>query len=64
MGVYMKYKDLQSILQSLGYYITRSTKHIIFNNGLKSVAVPNKKIINKFTAKQILNKIGYQKELS
>lgn len=50
----MKYVELHRTLSNLGWVITRSTKHIIYSKGVKTLAVPNKKEIQIFLAKRLI----------
>lgn len=55
----MKYKDLERILNEMGYQFVRMSKHVIYSNGIKTVAIPHQREINRMLSKRILKEIGY-----
>lgn len=54
----MKRKELERILIKAGYWIVRSTKHIAWTNGIKTVFVPSHKEVRTWTVHQILKHAG------
>lgn len=59
----MKTNDFERILNKSGFALVRNSKHRIFSNGLKSVAVPQGKVINRMVARRILKEINYQERV-
>lgn len=55
----MKAKNLFRILKDHGYQEVRVTKHIIYSNGIKTIAIPNHagKDLNKMTVLGILKQM-------
>lgn len=53
----MKLKDLERVLKDNGYYIVRSSKHMIWSNGKVHVAVPRQKEINEMLSRRLLKQI-------
>lgn len=53
----MKFKALHTILLSKGYMIVRESGHRIYNNGLRSIAVPRHKVISDGTLRDIFKAI-------
>jgi len=59
----MKQRDVIKMLEQNGFNLKRSGKHMIFSNGVVSVAVPHQKEIKSWTVNQIKKHMGmYQKE--
>jgi len=54
----MKCRDLIRLLESRGFKMIRSSKHMIFSNGVKTVAVPHQKEIRSWTVHQIKKQGG------
>jgi predicted RNA binding protein YcfA (HicA-like mRNA interferase family) len=50
----MKKKELERIMNILGYALVRQNKHDIWSNGKTTVVVPQHKELNYFTAKKVL----------
>ena len=50
----MKLKDLIRILESNKFYLVRQSGHMIFSNGIKSVAIPRSRELNGKTVYFIL----------
>ena len=55
----MKTKDLERIMKKNGYVFIRNSGHIIWGNGVKTIAIPRGNEVNKMIAKRILKEIGY-----
>lgn len=53
----MKFKELHTILMSKGYYIVRESKHHIYSNGSRSIAVPHCKEVAIGTLRDIFKAI-------
>ena len=49
----MKYKELHRYLNQRGYYIIRNSKHIIYSNGSRTLAVPHTTLISDGTLRDI-----------
>lgn len=60
----MKTVDFERLLSSSGFVLVKSSKHKIWSNGTKTVAVPHDKQINRMIARRILKEIGYQQRVS
>ena len=56
----MKTLDFERILKSMGFELTRVSKHRIWSNGTKNIAVPHDKKINRMIARRTLKEIGYK----
>ena len=54
----MKFKDLHRYLNQRGYFIVRHSKHIIYSNNSRTLAVPHTKTISDGTLRDIF-KIVY-----
>jgi predicted RNA binding protein YcfA (HicA-like mRNA interferase family) len=54
----MKFKDLIRELEDHGFYLARQSGHIIYSNGVISVAVPRHKFVNGKTVHFILKNAG------
>lgn len=50
----MKFVDLVRILHESGFYHIRNSKHKIFSNGIRNIAVPQGKDVNKILTKHII----------
>ena len=50
----MKLRDLIRELESLGFRLVRSGKHLVYGKGSVTVAVPHNNQVNRYTAKAIL----------
>lgn len=55
----MKINDLERILRELGYILIRSSKHKVWSNGVKSIAIPHQREVNRMLSKRILKEIGH-----
>lgn len=53
----MKFKTLHSILTAKGYFIIRESKHHIYSNGSRSIAVPHTKEVAIGTLRDIFKSI-------
>lgn len=54
----MKYRDLIKLLNNNGYTLKRVGKHQIFSNGIKHIAIPHTKEVNRMLTKRILKECG------
>lgn len=59
----MKTREFESILKECGFWLARSSGHNVWSNGVKHVAVPNQKVINKMVARRLLKQIGYSQRV-
>lgn len=50
----MKTKDLEKILIERGYWVSRYSKHVIWTNGSRTIAIPHQKEVNRMICKKIL----------
>lgn len=53
----MKTKVLGRILIEKGYWVARYSKHVIWTNGIKTVAVPHQKEVNRMLCKRIIKEL-------
>lgn len=49
----MKFKDLHRLLMSKNYFIVRESKHHIYSNGSRSIAIPHSKEIALGTLRDV-----------
>lgn len=54
----MKLKDLIKILESNGFYLKRSGKHLAYSNGTVTVFVPHHKEVKSWTVNKIRKESG------
>ena len=59
-SIYMKHRDLISILTKHGFVLARAIEHEVWTNGVKTLTVPRQKDINRFLAKRILKQAGIE----
>lgn len=55
----MKLVELERILAEMGFSLIRLSKHRIWGNGPKRVALPHDKQVNRMMARRVLKEIGY-----
>jgi predicted RNA binding protein YcfA (HicA-like mRNA interferase family) len=55
----MKTREFEKILESCGFWLARSNGHNMWSNGVKRVAVPHGKNINRMVARRLLKEIQY-----
>lgn len=55
----MKSSDFERILKNQGYELARCGAHRVWSNGMRQIAVPHGKQINRMVAKRLLKEIAY-----
>lgn len=55
----MKTNEFERILGSMGYVLARCGAHRVWSNGVKQIAVPHGKEINRMVARRLLKEIAY-----
>jgi predicted RNA binding protein YcfA (HicA-like mRNA interferase family) len=55
----MKTREFERILESVGFWLARSNGHNVWSNGVRRVAVPHGKHINRMVARRLLKEIEY-----
>jgi predicted RNA binding protein YcfA (HicA-like mRNA interferase family) len=55
----MRFNDLERILLQHGFILVRKSKHVIYRNGMRTVAVPHQRMVNRMLSQRILKEIGY-----
>lgn len=53
----MKQKDLIKMLASRGYHLKRSSKHLIYSNGVHCISVPHCKEVKSHTVSIIMKQL-------
>lgn len=59
----MKRKEMERILKQNRFSYIRSNKHIIYSNGIISIALPNRMEYTKGLSRRILQQAGFNKEI-
>lgn len=59
----MKRKEMEKILKQNGFLYVRSNKHLIYSNGVISVAIPSRMEYTKGLSRRILQQAGFNKEI-
>lgn len=58
----MKKKEIEYILKCEGFVLERHSKHVIYTNGILSVALPRKAEYSRGLCRRILQQSGMDKE--
>lgn len=59
----MKNREIVRILESHNFRFVRSNRHMLYSNGLLTVAVPHHKQCSKGLARRIFQQAGLNKEI-
>jgi len=55
----MKKNNFERLIKRHGYTLLRNSKHNLWSNGTKTIAVPHNKKMNNMIAKRLLKEIAY-----
>lgn len=59
----MKKKEIEYILRLNGFELLRSSKHVIYTNGIINVALPHKLEYSRGLCRRVLQQAGLKKEV-
>lgn len=59
----MKRKEMERILRSYGFFLVRTNKHLIYSNGVISVALPSRAQYTKGLSRRVLQQAKLDKVL-
>lgn len=60
----MKHKEMLKILERNGYQLKRSNKHMIYTNGVNTVAVPHAKVLSIGLCRRLLQQAQLKHEIN